>query len=109
MPNLLGSTLFAAAWMTANIWAIAQLCRRLVQDRSPRRRWHLAGSLALKFPLLYGIGYAVVRWLHPSAAGLAVGVTLGLASLLVAGAVEARMAHDPSIRPAVGGTHSGSW
>ena len=76
--------LLAGAWMLANGWAIAGVCRCVLRSGSPPHWRVLVLPLAVKFPLLYGLGSAAVVWLRPSAIGLAIGVTLGLA-VLVAG------------------------
>ncbi len=75
--------ILAGVWMLANGWAIAVVCRQLLGERPQRRWWPMIMPLAVKFPLLYGIGYLAIVWLRPSAMGLAIGVTLGLAALLV--------------------------
>ncbi len=74
------SVVLAGAWLLANGWAITGLCRALLQTR--RRWWPLIGSLVVKFPVLYGLGWAALVWLSPSAVGLAIGLTVALVVLL---------------------------
>lgn len=74
------SVVLAGAWLLANGWAIAGLCRALLQTRC--RWWRLIGALMVKFPVLYGLGWAALVWLSPSAVGLAIGLTVVLIVLL---------------------------
>ena len=87
------SILLAGGWVLANGWVIAGLCRQILCERPRRRWWRIVGYLAVKFPLLYGLGYAcAVAW-RPSAIGLAIGLTLGLAALLVSTVRQEQVAH----------------
>lgn len=83
----------AGVWMLVNAWLIAGLCHEALRARAQRRWWRIAGYLVLKAPLLYGAGYLAVVWLRPSAIGLAIGVTLGLAVLMVQYVRTVRAAH----------------
>ena len=85
--------LVAGVWTLANAWIIAGLCRQMLCERPRRQLWRIAGFLIVKFPLLYGAGYLAVLWLRPSAIGLAIGVTFGLAVLVTGYARTLRVAH----------------
>ena len=85
-------TLLAGGWFLANGLLIAGLCRLMCDEQSLRRGWLAGGDLAAK-GALYVAGYlAVVAW-HPSAIGLAIGVTAGLAALLIGAAQTTQVLH----------------
>ena len=87
------SILLAGGWLLMNGAIMAGLCRLMCFGPTRRVGWKVGGCLLAK-ALLYGGGYlAVVAW-RPSAVGLAIGVTVGLAALLVG---AAQVAHDPPI------------
>src|SRR3989338_4958886 len=66
----------ALGWQAASVACLALGGRCLRWPASKRRGWALAGVAFLKFPFLYTLGYWLVRWIHPSAVGLAVGLTI---------------------------------
>ena len=86
------STLLAGGWFLVNGLLIAGLCRLMCLEQSLRRGWRAGAYLAAK-GALYVAGYlAVVTW-HPSAIGLALGVTAGLAALLIGAARTMQVLH----------------
>ena len=86
------STLLAGGWFLANGLLIAGLCHLMCVEQSLRRGWRVGAYLTAK-GVLYVAGYlAVVAW-HPSAVGLAIGVTAALAALLIGAAQTTQVLH----------------
>jgi hypothetical protein len=54
--------LVGAAWGAANLWGLARLLRMLTRREGEASRRMLLLWSAVKFPLLYGAGYAILRW-----------------------------------------------
>ena len=73
----------ALLWQAASVMCLVACGRLLRQPATPRRTWQLAGMACLKFPALYTLGYLALRWLAPSAVGLAIGLTIPWIVLLV--------------------------
>lgn len=67
-----------AVWGAANLLALALFLRMEVGRRSRRRRRDRVFYLlaVLKFPVLYGAGFALLRWGRLPAEGLLAGFTL---------------------------------
>lgn len=76
-----------AVWGAANLQALAAFLRMEVGRRNVGRRRNAVFYLyaVLKFPVLYGAGYALLRWGRLPALGLLTGFTL----LLVMWTVQA--------------------
>ena len=92
-PRLAWSIGLAGGWLLANGAVIAGLCRAMCAGQPGRRNgWRIGGYGAAK-ALLYVCAYLAVMRCHPSAEGLAIGVTIGLAALLVGAAQTVQAAH----------------
>lgn len=66
----------AFGWQAASLTCLAMAAHLLRQPASKGRAWRLAGIACLKFPVLYTVGYWLLRATQPSAVGLLVGLTI---------------------------------
>ena len=87
----------ALLWQAASVAALAGCARCLSPPITRGRAWVLAGLLCVKFPLLYALGYVALRYLAPSAWGLAIGLTLPWAVLVASAGMQVA---ESCMRPA---------
>jgi len=66
----------AILWQAAGVLCFLRIGRWLTPPITRRKGWAAAGWVAIKFPLLYTLGWLALRAWQPSALGLVVGLTV---------------------------------
>jgi hypothetical protein len=80
--TMLAGVLVGAAWNFASLWCLARMLAAWLGPRASRRR--ALSWLLVKFPLLYLLGFVILRDRSVSIVGFGIGFTIVLAAALVA-------------------------
>jgi hypothetical protein len=81
-PAYGASVLLGALWNSLNLLIVASLVKLVLSDEKPGRR-KILSVVALKFPVLYGLGFLLLRTSYLPVGGLLAGFSLVLAVIVL--------------------------
>lgn len=71
-----------AVWNIVNVYLLSQVVTNLITPHPSNKRLGAAAGV-IKFPVLYGIGYLILRYTNPSVYGIMAGFSLILTIFLL--------------------------
>ena len=71
-----------SAWNIINLFLLTKMLAMLIMAHEANKKWGILAGI-MKFPVLYGIGYIIIRYTNISLYGIMCGISVVLAVIML--------------------------